>query len=341
MLTKIYLKNFKSFLDAAFELKPLTVLTGLNSSGKSSVIQAINMLGLCYQKQTIALLEHAAPHMLKSRYSKDTTFEITVNTDSNDAYTFHVFITSENYTWEKRGTETKLPFDIQYISASRLGPQNALPTNPEASFSEVGSKGEYVIDFIEKNCNQPISDNLVKDTKGIVRLKENINAWLQYISPGTSLNYEINRLQNSAYPYYNDFVPTESGFGLSYTLPVITALLAPSSKKDTILLLENPEAHLHPQGQTAMGELIARCAASGKQIIAKTHSDHVIDGIRIAARRKQISNTDVTFHYVSKENLDTPSTVETPNLLPDGKLSFWPRGFFDQNMLNKAELLKK
>jgi predicted ATPase len=341
MLTKICLKNFKSFLDAAFELKPLTVLAGLNSSGKSSIVQAINMLCLCYQKQTIALLEHAAPHMLKSRYSKDNTFAITINTDSDAAYTFQAFTTSENYTWERIGAETKLSFDIQYISASRLGPQNALPTNPEASFSEVGSKGEYVIDFIEKNRNQPISDKLIKDTKGIARLKENINAWLHYISPGTSLNYEINRLQNSAYPYYNDFVPTESGFGLSYTLPVITALLAPSPKKDTVLLLENPEAHLHPQGQTAMGELIALCAASGKQIIVETHSDHIIDGIRIAVRRKQIKNTDVVFHYISKECQDAPSTVETPELLPDGKLSFWPRGFFDQNMLNKAELLKK
>jgi predicted ATPase len=340
MLIKIYLKNFKSFLDATFELKPLTVLTGLNSSGKSSIIQAINMLSLCYQKQTIALLEHAAPHMLKSRYSKDNTFAITINTDSDVAYTLQVFTTSENYTWEKREVETKLAFDIQYISASRLGPQNALPTNPEASFSEIGSKGEYVIDFIEKNRNQPIGDNLVKDTKGIIRLKENINAWLHYISPGTSLNYEINRLQNSAYPYYNDFIPTESGFGLSYTLPVITALLAPSSQNKTVLLLENPESHLHPQGQTAIAELIALCAASGKQIIVETHSDHIIDGIRIAARRKQISNTDVIFHYISKECKDMPSTVETPNLLPDGKLSFWPRGFFDQNMFNNAEHLK-
>ncbi|MDR3267348.1 MAG: DUF3696 domain-containing protein [Tannerella sp.] len=42
-----------------------------------------------------------------------------------------------------------------------------------------------------------------------------------------------------------------------------------------------------------------------------------------------------------QKNTNAPSTVETPELLPDGKLSFWPRGFFDQNMLNKAELLKK
>jgi predicted ATPase len=66
----------------------------------------------------------------------------------------------------------------------------------------------------------------------------------------------------------------------------------------------------------------------------------VIDGIRIAARQKKIKNTDVVFHYIEKQDPDTAAIVETPELLEDGRLSFWPKGFFDQNMLNKAELLK-
>ena len=44
MITKIELKGFKSYVDNTFELKPLTILTGLNSSGKSSVIQAIRIM---------------------------------------------------------------------------------------------------------------------------------------------------------------------------------------------------------------------------------------------------------------------------------------------------------
>jgi len=340
VLTKIDLINFKSFLNTSLEMRPLTVLTGLNSSGKSSVIQAINMVAAAYQKKTVALPEHASPHLLKSMYSKDSFFALVIQDDKGNNFKMKVHVTPDEYSLQKiqRGDNRVLPA-IQYISASRLGPQNALPTNPEYSYSKIGLKGEYVIDYIEKNRDMAITSSLIKASNGLASLMDNIDAWLQYISPGSSLDYEINRRQNTAYPYYNGFMPTESGFGLSYTLPVITVLLA--AEPDTVVLLENPEAHLHPQGQTAMGELAALAAAAGKQVIIETHSDHVIDGIRIMARRKQIDNTSVVFHYISKDGTNNPSTVETPQLLPDGKLSFWPRGFFDQNMLNKAELLKK
>jgi predicted ATPase len=179
----------------------------------------------------------------------------------------------------------------------------------------------------------------VRDKNGISRLWENIHAWLQYISPGTELSYDIKREQNASYPYYNGILPTETGYGLSYILPIITALLIPGSVIK-LLLLENPEAHLHPKGQTAIGELIVLAASTGKQVIVETHSDHLIDGIRIAVRKEKIKYSDVVFHYLSKEDYESETKIETPELQQDGKLSFWPKGFFDQSILNKAELLK-
>lgn len=55
-------------------------------------------------------------------------------------------------------------------------------------------------------------------------------------------------------------------------------------KRNTLVILENPEAHLHPRGQTEMGKLIASVAHSGCQVIVETHSDHLFDGIRIYAK---------------------------------------------------------
>jgi predicted ATPase len=341
MLKKIKIENFKSFIRLILELKKLTVLTGLNNSGKSSVIQAINMMFGYYLsgKQQIGLPDHVSPRLQKSKLSKETFFEINLDTKERGKFKLRVNIDGESFSFEVNENITSI-FNMQYISASRLGPQNTLNLNPEFITPEIGAKGEYIIDFIDKNRDLEVHDTLIRDQNNISRLWENINAWLQYISPGTELSYDIKREQNASYPYYNNILPTETGYGLSYILPIITALLIPSRPEGSVLLIENPEAHLHPKGQTAIGELIALTASTGKQVIVETHSDHLIDGIRIMAKQKKLRIDDVIFHYFSRKDYESETEVETPLLQNDGKLSFWPKGFFDQGVLNKAKLLK-
>jgi predicted ATPase len=342
MLAKIELINFKSFLKSALDLRPLTVLTGPNNSGKSSIIQAIRMVFRYYisQKQYIDLPDHVSPRLQKSKLSKDNFFNITLKTDSNEIFDLHVDINGELYAFDRRYIQRRIGEVLQYVSAARLGPQNILELNPEFKAPEIGIKAEYIIDYIDKHRNIPVNKPLIRDKNNISRLWENINAWLQYISPGTVLSYEIKREQNASYPYYDAILPTETGYGLSYTLPIITALLVPTDPGGSVVLIENPEAHLHPKGQTAIGELIALTASAGKQVVVETHSDHLIDGIRIAARNKKIQNTDTVFHYFSRGSYDSETTIESPVLKQDGKLSYWPEGFFDQSLINKAELLK-
>ena len=65
-------------------------------------------------------------------------------------------------------------------------------------------------------------------------------------------------------------------------------------------MLENPEAHLHPKGQRKMGELIAQCAANGIQIFLETHSDHILNGIRIAVKQKRLKGEDAKLFYFSR-----------------------------------------
>jgi predicted ATPase len=341
MIKGIDLINFKSFLHSSLELRTLTILSGLNNSGKSSIIQAINMIFRYYMngERNIGLSDHVSPRLLKSKLSKENFFNIKLDTDSIGSVDLCVKTDGETFSFDINKLLNKLPV-LQYISASRLGPQNILELNAENFSPEIGARGEYIIDYIDKNRDVQVNESLIRNFNNIPRLWENINAWLQYISPGTELSYDIKRDQNASYPYYNKILPTETGYGLSYILPIITALLMPLNSDGGLLLIENPEAHLHPKGQTTIGELIALTAATGKQIIVETHSDHLIDGIRIAARKKKIDCADVVFHYLSKLNFESETKIETPVLQQNGKLSFWPKGFFDQNLLNKAELLK-
>ena len=111
-------------------------------------------------------------------------------------------------------------------------------------------------------------------------------------------------------------------------------MLTPSG---ALCLIENPEAHLHPRGQTKMAELAARAAAAGVQVIAETHSDHFLDGIRIAVRDGLVTPEQVAIHYFSREG--NAATAKSPKVDKDGRLSEWPEGFFDQHEENLVKLL--
>jgi predicted ATPase len=97
-----------------------------------------------------------------------------------------------------------------------------------------------------------------------------------------------------------------------------------------LLLLENPEAHLHPQGQSALGHLIAQCASDGVQVIVETHSDHLLNGVRLAVKSKTIGDEEVALHFFSRSVETGEATVQSPAILKNGRLSNWPKGFFDQ-----------
>lgn len=130
------------------------------------------------------------------------------------------------------------------------------------------------------------------------------------------------------------FPATNVGLGLSSALPVLTALLAPPG---SLCLIENPEAHLHPRVQTGLAELAVRAALAGVQVIVETHSDHFIDGIRIAVRDGLIGPDATAFHYFDRKGAKT--VVSSPKVDADGRLSSWPSGFFDQHAENLTRLL--
>ena len=129
--------------------------------------------------------------------------------------------------------------------------------------------------------------------------------------------------------------PIHSGFGLTQILPIVVAAL--SVPEGSLLLIENPEVHLHPAGQALMGRFLADVAHSGIQVIVETHSDHFMDGVRIAVRDGLISPNEAAFHYFERDG--NKSVVTSPELDENGRLSQWPTGFFDQHTENMMKLL--
>jgi predicted ATPase len=124
--------------------------------------------------------------------------------------------------------------------------------------------------------------------------------------------------------------PSNVGFGVSYALPIIVGGLSVS--EGGMLLVENPEAHLHPRGQSNIGAFLARVAASGVQVILETHSDHVLNGIRRAIAADRLLDSR---HFFDAEGAEGEPSIERVEIRPDGELSARPERFFDQH---KADL---
>ena len=176
------------------------------------------------------------------------------------------------------------------------------------------------------------------------RLAAGIEHWLGKVGPGAHIQLKTIPLGGAigaGFSFDRDgavetprYRATNVGFGLSHILSVLVALFGP---RGSLCLVENPEAHLHPSGQTKPAELAARAALAGAQVIAETHSDHFMDGVRIAVRDGPIRPGDAAFHYFERK--DGAAVATSPTIDRDGRLSEWPAGFFDQHEKNLARLL--
>ncbi len=334
MITNIKLQYFKSFVENNIPIKNLTLLTGLNSSGKSSLIQAIRIISnTLHENKNILLAGHGSFEEVINKSGKDNiNFEVTDSSLKNlkvNVWKDDFKVIPHNY---------KFP-QIIYISADRFGPLSSIPiTNNYSEELTIGQQGENILRFIEQYENQELNEILRHEKSEGVTLIYNLKAWIQEIAPNVKFRYEINKKSDSSFSLFNEHRAANVGFGLSYTLPVIVAALAGTFIKNSIILIENPEAHLHPKGQTAISKLIALCVSAGAQIIVETHSDHLFDGIRIAVKNELISNDKVQIHWFElDENNNTQ--IYSPLIDKNGRLNEWPKYMFDQFEINSSELL--
>ena len=131
-----------------------------------------------------------------------------------------------------------------------------------------------------------------------------------------------------------------AGFGVSYALPVIVAALR--APVGGLLLVENPEAHLHPAGQSAIGGFLAQVAADGVQVFVETHSDHVLNGIRVSVAEgaAALSEEQAVIHFFRSQE-DEGGAVESLAVRQSGQLTDWPAGFFDQAQVDLAMLARR
>lgn len=247
-----------------------------------------------------------------------------------------------------------------YLNAERVGPRvsYALPPDDVQLSGAVGKFGEFTAGYLARCADEVINvdrwggdirrrlgevanrldglsiDESLRESGGRIDLVA--NTLLAWIIPRAAFSVvEESGIDSVPLRFIRDPLATKVkirathvGFGLAYSLPIIVAGL--SLRRGGIILIENPEAHLHPFGQSRMGAFLAALATTGRQIFIETHSDHVVNGIRLALKKGIIAANDVTFNYFQSTPDGSTATITQINANDDGELADWPLGFFDQ-----------
>ncbi|MDR0832916.1 MAG: DUF3696 domain-containing protein [Candidatus Symbiothrix sp.] len=379
MITKLKIKNFKSHLDTDLDIKPLTVLTGINSSGKSSILQSLLLLRQSYQKGRLnSGLDLNAPLCDIGKgadalyhLASDETIEFILEIDNKIALNY-IFGAEDRYgdTFLPRQSDNKfellemnLPLfshKFQYISSARwaslnLYPMDSYAVETEKQISLNYGQGELVAHFLEyygRHRDFKVKlDKLLHPNNTSTDLLDQVIEWEREISPRITIKSEKKADKVSieyGYKGVGDTKPIENlqskniGYGVSYSLSIIVAILA--AEQGDLLLLENPEAHLHPQGQAKLAELITLAAQSGIQIIVETHSDHIINGILVQCKNFEekligISKDNVSVYYLDMDGEKHCSVAKKVNIEENGRIIYPPTGFFDQFTIDRKHLM--
>ncbi len=364
-MINFHIENFKCYYKADIPVNYLTVLAGANGNGKSTAIQALLMMRNTYDQITEkdVDIEINGPYCL----SLGTTLDIIpvdAERDSSMVLSFSNSIDSASYVYplsdehaelslkliEERyfGNKEVLPLfkkEFYYLNAERIGPRISQVIKVH-KFPNVGWQGEHCAQILSEKSSVrlfSVDEDRACDIEKSLDLLTQSQLWMQKLFPGIVINSDINPKSLTAqisfshnYTSGASVLSTNVGFGVSYVLPlIVTGLIA---EKGTMMIVENPEAHLHPSAQTCIAEYLAKVAQAGVYVIVETHSDHFINGIQLAVAEKRLEQGKVIINFVNQNSETHRPEIKSITLSEKAELSEWPDGFFNQTQKNFARL---
>ncbi len=359
MITHLSIQNFKSLKNITLSLEKLNVFTGLNGSGKSSLFQALLLLRQSFNvestsKKGLIIKDGELLNLGKGKdvfyqyASKDETIDIEIEDNKNTLfwsfkYDIDAAVLSILQSNDKDSNNCNLFNNkFQYLNTEHISPKTTHKKNDnQIEKNDIGTKGEYAVHYLAKyGLDKKITNKNLMHPKAISdSLIHQVDAWLADVSPGAKLVVEeikgidlvklaVKFEDHSGYS--DEFQPVNVGFGITYVLPVILSIL--KADFDDILILENPESHLHPRGQSQIGKLIAYATEAGIQIFLETHSDHIINGIRVAVKEGKLDKKNAKLFYFERYINEKEMQTISYEILIDknGELSNYPKGFLDE-----------
>ena len=363
------IEGYKCFKEnTTFKLNNITLLTGANSAGKSSVIQSLLLLkkiskGSITESNPWIDLDLNDPNYalelgkyddIKSRSDNDyedflndshpTDISFVLNEGKAKIELAHNKETENNVkvSSDEQSIESfkkYLDNGFVYLNAERMAPHYMYKNTDNADFCDC--HGTNTGNVYQKHENDNCSIKRAYSNSDKNKWSIELDKWIDFIFPDVAVqvvssgedHYQVKVLGNAA---------TNVGFGITYALPILVSGL--TVPEGGMLLVENPEAHLHAKAQSNMGYFLARMAAAGVRVIIETHSEHIVNGIRrmIVEGKTKMSHEDMTIYFFQNKNGEKDIIEITMDEF--GNLSEFPEDFFDQvrqDMFKLMELGRK
>lgn len=362
MMNRLVLNDFKIHSNLDIQLGNMTILTGQNGMGKSSVMQSLLLLRQSCNAQTTmtglnlkgdltdlggandvechSSTEGVLDIRLSARKDEELKFKFSYDVDSYETFLPIIGDSPHVDTLNKYALFTN---KFQYISAFRLGPQKGYERDTnivqhQRQISKINGQCEYAIHFLAHYGNKIhcIPELLFNAMDGNDLLETQVEKWMQHISPRINivvepsgadfkLNYKFSREDK---PMTEEMSAVNVGYGVTYVLPIIIAIL--SAVPGSLILIENPEAHIHPRAQAELMKLMMKAAKAGIQIIIETHSDHIMNGALVSVVDDPEIIDILKVYYFERDDITHTSIPRELEIMKDGRILNPPIGFFDQ-----------
>lgn len=326
MIDTIHVVALKSIKELTVKCSKLNLFVGTNSSGKSTFLQAL--LLLTQQELNGKYISIGDFREVRNYYMPNNSIRVEIIEknktkpawiefiEDEDKETYNIRTSLDEITvFEVMGMDESIDpeqtdflfdeFGFHYLSCHRIGVKDIYAKNMLSEY-DFGIDGEYALAYLLKNESDAVPNELVvKDVDVTNSLLEQVNYWLNYIV-GTTLS--INDIKKTNYlqvKYNNNLAnassealycrPINVGSGISYLISIIISCLG--AERDSVVIIENPEIHLHPKAQSRLCDFIYFVSKTGRQLFVETHSDHIFNGLRVGVATGKVLQEDITVNF--------------------------------------------
>jgi predicted ATPase len=241
---------------------------------------------------------------------------------------------------------------VRYLGPLRDEPKALYPLGTPSDPMDVGVRGEFTAAVLDLYKSRPVryipaskfSGAQIAPTPTVRTLETAVTDWMNYLGVAETFRSKDrgklgHELQVSLTPKgrYQDL--THVGVGVSQVLPILVGCLL--AAKDSVVILEQPEIHLHPKVQTLLGDFFLAMALLGKQCIIETHSEYLINRLRLRAASAPLTRSLTAYMKIYfVEKTEGQSVFKEIEVNEFGAVTDWPEGFLDQSQREAEETLR-
>ncbi len=337
-ITRIMVRGYKSLCqEQRIAIRPLTILAGANSSGKSSMMQPVLLL-----KQTLEATFDPGALLLNGPNVTFTSADQVLSQmgDGTVAETFSVGIeesTGESITIVFSRQSGKGFVLTEHASIDKVTPHirnlihlPGLRGNPERSYQRAAT-GPVFPGTFQVYTASIINEWAEQQDKQLALLNDDLSRLgLTADVAARAINdtqFELLVSRHSRASTTSERVNiADVGLGVSQTLPVLVALH--TAKPGQLVYIEQPEMHLHPRAQVAMAHVLAEAARRGVRVVIETHSSLLLLAVQTLVAEGELSPDMVMLHWFAL-NEERMTEVRSTGLDEAGAFedTTWPEDF--------------